>query len=240
MPQTVTLTGAEAEAAQKQLQDFFDQSCVDAIDSDVRLGWKSLGKQTYYPATLQLARPLFSRLSLVDPLGRPLILLTTTATTFTFADNTLGKGYTGKLDARFLQQYVPEGLLLKDLFFWLSGRVHHDGFSLQSVGRAEQGEILWYSFTAADGFIHLLGLDHDRLASHLVVDQDNELLLSVSYSDYTKTPKDCEWPGKIHLSSDRFFPELQIEFIKNYGFAPPDKHIFSFLFPAHFSVQTVE
>jgi hypothetical protein len=240
LPLTAALTADESIEAHERLQHFLKQSCVPAIDSDVRLGWQALGGFEQYSATLQLAEPASLRLALTDPLGRSLYLLAGHDSIFTFVDKLQGKGYTGVLQADSVQQYLPQGLNPKDIFYWLSGRLTNHEMQIVSLSRGVEDTFLWYEVQFTDGERHLLGIDTKNLRRHLVVDNNNRLILNVTYSHFFDTPAECDWPGRIDIKGDGLSPDYRVEFVKSYSFTKPDAHIFRLHIPAHFTRHTLQ
>ncbi len=240
LPRTVAVSGPNLEVVQDRLNRFLDQSCVTAIDSDVRLGWQAYGQQETYPATLLSTFPAYLRFAVVDPLGRPLLLLAITGNTFTLADNREAEGYTGLLDSDFIHQYLPVGISGDDLFFWISGRVRQQGLQVLSARRAEDGELFWYEIDYGDRLIHLLGLDRDHLSRHLVLDEEDTVIFDVQYSGYSATPEECNWPGKIVVTGEALAADFILDFTRIYSFSPLQEHLFQLQLPPHFMVREVK
>ena len=240
LPRTVAVSGPDLDLVQSRLTRYFDQSCVAAIDSDVRLGWQAYGQLETYPATLQTTAPAFLRFAVVDPLGRPQLLLASNGSTFVLADNRKGVGYTGMTDSDFIHQYLPEGIASQDLFFWLSGRIRKDGLQVLSVRKAEDGPLFWYEIDYGDRLIHLLGLGRDRLSRHLVLDENETVLFDAQYSGYFNTTEDCDWPGKIVVSGEGLAAAFTLEFTKMYNFSSLDDQLFQLQLPPHFAVRKVQ
>ncbi|MEA2115346.1 MAG: hypothetical protein U9P36_08165 [Thermodesulfobacteriota bacterium] len=240
LPRTVAVSGPDLDLARSRLTRFFDQSCVTAIDSDVRLGWQAYGQLETYPATLQATAPAFLRFAVVDPLGRPLLLLASNGSTFVLADNRKGVGYTGMTDSDFIHQFLPEGIVAHDLFFWLSGRIRQDGLQILSARKAEDGTLFWYEIDYGDRLIHLLGLDQGQLSRHLVLDENDTILFDAQYSGYFDTSEDCDWPGKIVASGDGLAADFTLEFAKIYSYSPLGDQLFQLQLPPHFAVRNVQ
>lgn len=240
LPRTVAVNGPDLDLVQSRLNRFFDQPCVAAIDSDVRLEWQAYGQLETYPATLQATAPAFLRFAVVDPLGRPLLLLTSNGSTFILADNRKGVGYAGMTDSDFIHQYLPAGIVAHDLFFWLSGRIRQDGLQVLSARKAENGPLFWYEVDYGDRLIHLLGLDKDYLSRHLVLDEDKTVLFDAQYSGYFNTTEDCDWPGKIEVSGEELAAAFTLKFTKMYSFSSLDDQLFQLQLPPHFVVRNVQ
>lgn len=239
LPKTISVSGPELVFVQDRLDRFLEQSCVTAVDSDVRLGWKAYGQMETYPATLQAAAPGFLRFAVVDPLGRALLLLASNGTSFVLADNRKGLGYTGLADSEFIRRYLPEAIGGRDLFFWLSGRIRSD-MQVLSSRKDEKGELFWYEIDYGDRLIHLLALGPDNLSRHLVLDDRDTILFDANYSGYTATTRDCDWPGKITASGEALAADFTLEFIRIYSFSPLDEQLFQLQLPPHFTVRNVQ
>ncbi len=239
LPQTLAVSGHELEIAQSGLTRFLQQPCVTAIDSDVRLQWQVYGHQETYPATLLAATPSFLRFAIVDPLGRPLMLLAADGDSFALADNRKGIGYTGQMDSDFIHQYLPYGISGNDLFYWLSGRVPAVGMLVLSARKGRDDALYWHEVDYGDRLTHLLGLDQELLRRHLILDGDT-ILYDVEYSGYTDTTEECKWPGRIVITGDRLSADLILEFTKTYSFSPLSEQHFQLRLPPHFTVHEVD
>jgi outer membrane biogenesis lipoprotein LolB len=239
LPQTERLDGGELKKAEEQLTGFLRQSCVDAVDSDVKLTWRAYAQQETYPAAMQASAPALLRLSLNDPLGRPLLLLGSDGKTFTLADNRKSQGYTGSTELKFIRRFLPAFIPADDLFFWLSGQVRPERMRAAAARSDAQGAIWWHGGSSDGKTVHILALDSkNRLTRHLIADRESdEILFEARYSDYKKTPKDCAWPGKIELSGKALEAEYSIEFSEVFGFGPLDQQQFHITLPPHFTIK---
>lgn len=237
LPQTEQLGGADLEDATERLNLFLDQSCVAAVESDVTLSWAAYGQKDRYAASLQAAAPASLRLSLNDPLGRPLLLLGTDGKTFTLADNRKAVGYTGSTDLRFVRRFLPAFIPTDDLFLWLSARVRPDAMRRAAARVDAEGRIWWHGGSPDGKTVHILAFDRqNHLSRHLVADQTtNEILFEADYSGYQSTNKDCAWPGRISFTGKALEADYAIQFEELFGFSPIDKKRFQISLPPHFT-----
>ncbi len=240
LPRTVSVSGDELVQVQNRWASFLKQSCPLAVDSDVRIGWQAYGRHEFYSATLQAAAPSFLRFAVVDPLGRPVLLLVSDGTTFTLADNRNAQGYTGRLDSDFIHEYLPREVSRRDIFSLLSGRAGGDAMEVVSARRAEDGELFWYETVSTDGSRHLIGLGPNHLRRHLFLDTLQRVVLDVQYSDYPAASEQCGWPGAIRMDGEDLAAEFTLEFTKLYGFTQPDPQLFQLQIPPHFTTQEVQ
>ncbi|MCW5200347.1 hypothetical protein VU07_00805 [Desulfobulbus sp. F4] len=189
LPQTEQLDGKELKKAEERLNAFLGQSCVEAVDSDVKLTGRAYAHQETYPAAMQAAAPASLRLALNDPLGRPLLLLGSDGKKFTLADNRKSLGYTGSMELKFIRRFLPAFISMDDLFFWLSGRVRPERMRAAAARLDGEGRVWWHGGTSDDGkTVHILALDEqNHLSRHLVADkQTDKILFEARYSDYKK------------------------------------------------------
>ncbi len=240
LPRTISVSGDDLAQVQSRWARFVEQRCPDAIDSDIRLGWQAYGRHEYYSATLQAAVPSFLRFAVVDPLGRPVLLLVSDGTTFTLVDNRSAQGYTGRLDSDFIREYLPDTTAGRDIFFLLNGRAGTDIMEVVSARRAVQGNLFWYETVSVDGGRHMFGLGPNHLRRHLFLDALNKVILDVQYIAYSAAPGQCGWPGTIRLEGEDLKASFTLEVTKIYGFSPPDPKIFELQIPAHFTVREVQ
>jgi outer membrane biogenesis lipoprotein LolB len=247
-PKTVEISGvAQQQEVKGKLSRFLGQSCVNAVDSDVQLSWRAYGQEKVFSATMQAMAPASLRLALVDPLGRPLILLGAHENGFTLADNNEAVGYTGKMDLDVVHKFLPEFIPTRDLFYWLSGRVSRIGMRVVSTRMDAEESLYWYEITyknrrntANDGMTHMLALnDENQLMRHMVLDADNDIQFEAKYSNYSSTPRTCGWPGKVVISGEALEADFSLEFTKIFNYKPIDRKRFHVRLPPHFTVRKI-
>ncbi|WP_417908856.1 hypothetical protein [Candidatus Electronema sp. PJ] len=239
LQQTTQLGGQELQKAEERLTHFMGQSCVEAVDSDVKLTWRAYAQQETYSAAMQAAAPALLRLSLNDSLGRPVLLLGSDGKTFTLADNLKAVGYTGSTELKYIRRFLPAFIPMEDLFSWLSGQVRPERMQAAAARTDAQGRVWWHGGSADGKTVHILALDEqNRLSRHLVADkQTDEILFEARYSKYGKTPKGCAWPGRIELAGKALEAEYSLEFSEIFGFEPIDQKQFHITLPPHFTVK---
>jgi outer membrane biogenesis lipoprotein LolB len=242
LPQTQAIEGLEAEEAQARFTSFLQQDCVQAVDGDIRLSWKAFGQHESYPAQLQAAQSALIRLALVDPLGRPLLLLASDGRTFTLVDNRQSVAYTGATENQALRRFLPAFIPTEDIFLWLSGQVPLEKMRAAKVRRDAAGKLWWYGAPAAPGTVHVVELDQfNRLHRHLIVEEKNDLVLfEARYSDYSKSPAACAWPQRIDFSGKRLEADYSVEFTEIISFTPPRPEQFDLRIPPHFTRKRIE
>jgi hypothetical protein len=244
-PKTVEIgSSSELRQVESKLSRFLGQSCVNAVDCDVQLSWQAYGQGKTFSATMQAMQPSSLRLAMIDPLGRPLVLLGVHENKFTLADNNEAIGYTGTMDLDVVHKFLPDFISKDDIFYWLSGQVNRSGMKTLSTKMDAKDKLYWYEVAYPDGsskdMTHKLALnDANQLVRHMVLDADGDIQFEATYSKYSKTPKTCSWPGRVEISGDALEADLTLIFTEIFDFKPMEQKRFQVKIPPHFEVRKV-
>ena len=245
-PKTVEIRDStELRQVESKLSRFLGQSCVNAIDCDVQLSWQAYGQGKTFSATMQAMHPSSLRLAMIDPLGRPLVLLGAHGNRFTLADNNEAIGYTGTMDLDVVQKFLPEFIPKDEIFYWLSGRVNRKGMQTLSTRMGAEENLSWYEVAYPDRttentkkMTHMLALNKEKqLVRHMVLDADGGIQFEAKYSAYAATPRMCSWPGQIEISGDSLDADFTLIFTEIFDFKPMEQKRFHVKIPPHFEVR---
>ena len=244
-PKTVEISNSmELRKVESKLSDFLGQSCVNAVDCDVQLSWQAYGQGKTFSATMQAMQPSSLRLAMIDPLGRPLVLVGAHGNRFTLADNNESVGYTGTMDLDVVHKFLPEFVPTKDIFYWLSGRVNRSGMQTLSTRMDAEESLYWYEVAYTSGssknMTHKLALnDANQLVRHMVLDADGDIQFEATYSEYLATPRTCSWPGKVEISGDALEADFTLIFTEIFDFKPMEEKRFQVKIPPHFEIRKI-
>ncbi|MCI5140696.1 MAG: hypothetical protein D3909_02995 [Candidatus Electrothrix sp. ATG1] len=244
-PKTVEIgNSTELRAVEGKLTRFFGQSCVHAVDCDVQLSWQAYGQGKTFSATMQAMYPSSLRLAMIDPLGRPLVLLGAHGNKFTLTDNNEAIGYTGTMDLEVVQKFLPEFIPANDLFYWLSGRVNRDGIKVLSARMDAEESLYWYEVAYSDRhhkeMTHMLALNEgNQLVRHMVLDADGDIQFEAKYSEYVVTPRACGWPKRIEISGEALEADFTLAFTEIFDYKPMEQKRFQVRIPPHFEVRKI-
>jgi hypothetical protein len=245
-PKTVEIhDSTELRQVKNKFSRFLGQSCVNAIDCDVQLSWQAYGQGKTFSATMQAMHPSSLRLAMIDPLGRPLVLLGAHGNRFTLADNSEAVGYTGTMDLDVVRKFLPDFIPKDDIFYWLSGRVNRRGMQTISTRMDAQDNLFWYevaypaqSTEDEEEMTHMLALNEEnQLVRHMVLDADGDIQFEARYSEYSATPRMCSWPGQIEISGDALDADFTLVFTEIFDFNPMERKRFHVKIPPHFEVR---
>ncbi|WP_446009752.1 hypothetical protein [Candidatus Electrothrix sp.] len=245
-PKTVEISDStELRQVESKLTRFLGQSCVNAIDCDVQFSWQAYGQGKTLSATMQAMHPSSLRFAMIDPLGRPLVLLGAHENRFTLADNNEAIGYTGTMDLDVVQKFLPPFIPHEDLFYWLSGRVNRRGMQNLSTRMDAEENLFWYEVAYPgqagedkEKMTHMLALNEDnQLVRHMVLDADGDIQFEARYADYSATPRTCSWPGRIEMTGDALEADFTLVFTEIFDFKPIEQRRFQVKIPPHFEVR---
>lgn len=245
-PKTVEISNSkELRQVESKLTRFLGQSCVNAVDCDVQLSWQAYGQNKTFSATMQAMYPSSLRLAMIDPPGRPLVLLGAYGNRFTLADNNEAIGYTGTMDLDVVKKFLPEFIPTNNLFYWLSGRINRNGMQTVSTRMDAEDKLYWYEVAYPQSskdkeMRHMLALNEkNQLVRHMVLDKEGNIQFEAQYSEYSKTPKRCSWPGRIEISGDALDADFSLVFTEIFNFKPMERRRFQVKIPPHFEIRKI-
>ncbi|MCI5137088.1 MAG: DUF4292 domain-containing protein [Candidatus Electrothrix sp. AR1] len=237
-------SGTELRQVESKLTRFLGQSCVNAVDCDVQLSWQAYGQGKTFSATMQAMHPASLRLAMIDPLGRPLVLLGAHGNRFTLTDNNESIGYTGTMDLDVVHKFLPEFISKDDIFYWLSGQINRSRMRTVSTRMDAEESLYWYEVAYAGGsskdMTHMLALNEEnQLVRHMVLDADGDIQFEATYSEYSATPKTCSWPGRVEISGEALEADFTLIFTEIFDFKPLEQKRFQVKIPPHFEVRKI-
>ena len=243
IPSSLPLAEREKPFILKQLQEFQDRRCAQSLDADVTMEWQMYGKTEKIPGLLQLQSPSFLRYSVVDPIGRQLLILVSDGSSFTLVDNRKAKALTGQVESNFWNKYIPGFIVPKDYISWLTGRLPADVFEVYEIRQDKESvEFVWLLTKWKNNTRHhiLFSPKDNQVIRHIVESDDNEILLDVVYSDYDSNIPHCTKPNLLKIEGAEITGTLKMHFDEFFPENPISLNIFYLTLPEHFSVKIVE
>ncbi len=201
------------------------------------------GKTEKIPGVLQLQSPSFLRYSVVDPIGRQLLILVSDGSRFTLVDNRQAKALTGQVKSNFWNKYVPDFIISKDYISWLTGRLPEDVFEVYEIRQDKKSvEFVWLLTKWKNNIRHhvLFSPKTEQVTRHIVEGENNEILFDVTYSGYGSNTRQCAKPNLLKIEGVEITGTLTIHFDEFFPENPISPNIFQLTVPDHFTVKTVE
>ena len=218
---TLPATRPLAELQQQQAVTLFRETmahqgaCPCCIDAQVRVSLKSFVQNGTISGFLQAKAPSFLKFTGLNPLGQPMMFLTTDGGSFRYIAVPEAKGYEGPVTAAAFKKYAPPGFDPGRGFYWLAGRLAPEKLRIFSVAADPEGHGFWLELAyAADTSLeegafrrHVLFDPVEKLIRrHMVTDQDGRIMVDVRYDDYAPVsdgaPDSCRLPGLISIHAN--------------------------------------
>jgi len=243
LPRTYHLAVSEREEALTLFDRFMQNRCNGALDADVTLEMRLLGKTETAPGMLQALPPSHLRYAVVDPLGRSLAIVVTDGSTFTMVDNRNAEAVTGPVDSSFWNEFVPAGIFVEDIIPWLRGRLSDQDIRIADVhGDRDDPALIWLLSSTNDGLRHEIGFDHVEgvLRRHILKNNDNSVVLDVRYSRHDEEDGQCPAPRELVVEGKSITGTLTIRFDRIFHNSTLSPGIFQLDLPDHYTVTEVE
>ena len=202
LPQTVPLAENQVPEAERLWLALASVNIPARFEADFRLGWEILGNRGAIDAFLLVQQPGSLRFSAMDPLGRPLYIAVADGSTFTLADNRQERVYQGQVDSKFWQTYVPAFLATAQLPFLLCGLLPNPPAHMPEASQNSDQDGFWYVWHDDRQARHYVLLDQAKgtMRRHLVYNQDQDLLLDLTYQEYNRVSGQQPWPQVLTIT----------------------------------------
>jgi outer membrane lipoprotein-sorting protein len=217
-PWTTPVTDLEDQHIRRIFEEMQrrDSSCFASMDARVRVFWDGPGEARSISGFLQLMLPSSVRFVVTNPLEQPLYALVSNGHDFQ-SINTVSRQHTsGKISALIRQYGIPVPLVSDQWGYWLTGRLHEQGASIEAIRQDEAGRGVWltmrYPGEEAPAHSHLLlQPETRRLLSRILVDGQGETIATLSY-DHGTAQGDCPPVGRLTMSGLPYGSRLIVEF----------------------------
>ena len=176
------------------------RSCPSAVDAAARVEFKSVFRHGVINGYLQAMSPSSLKFVGINPLGQPLVVLVTDGENFHYLVVPEAKAYQGNVHGKTFAKYAPDGFQPGFSFYWLLGRLAPGVVKIMEVSRDRENQGYWLKLRSGEVNSLVLFDDCNRvIRRHLIVDDQDEIVMNIFYDDYTEPP--CPLPGRITVKS---------------------------------------
>ncbi len=192
-----------------------DQHCPPCLDSEARLFFKNRLKTVAVSGYLLMKQPSLFKLVVANPLGQPLMAITSNGKTFQKVA-TMERNYLhGRVQSYGLYHDVPLSILNGDWGAWLTGRISSRQFEVEDVRQDEQNRGVWLTTAyvkAGQSYREHILIEPDRqlILSRVLTSDKDAILANVTYSNHREIGG-CLQPERIAVSELDFGTEIQLE-----------------------------
>ncbi len=238
LPKTVEIGPAEIGAVVERFRAMIAEGsrCASCIDAAARVEFKSVFNKGVVSGYLQAMSPSCLKFVGINPLGQPLVVLVSDGERFHYLLVPEAKGFQGNVSGETFAKYAPHGFQSGQSFYWLVGRLAPGLVKVMAVSRDQEEQGYWLSLLTGKNGIAGMVLFDDKdmvIRRHLLVDDQDEIVMNISYDDYTPAP--CPRPGRITISSPAHNGSLEIKLTDWLDDVSLGPEYFSCRLPAGFS-----
>lgn len=214
------------------------RGCPTMIDADFSLRWDSLTERGSVAARL-LLRDRACKVTVITPLGQPLLIFSTDGDRFRLARVQDGRGYEGSTSSRAWQRYLPGDLAAAGLGDWLAGRTDPRR-PVAELRRDDASALAWITLRSPRGSeLFLFDPDTSTVRRRLLLDSGDTVLLDVEYV-WSGSGDGCDWPHEIRVRGGGFTTELTLRLKRWAAPARLDDAALDFAFPPNYLVEVLE
>jgi hypothetical protein len=240
LPHLQSLGPAEEMEGRKLLEQLRENRLPEALDADVTLTWQGYGQTKTMPAELQAIRSGAFRLSVPDPLGRPLVLFVARSDRFTLVDTQRQHAYTGPVRNHLVEKYVPAPITLPLVYSLLVDEIPaRQPDRIHGTGGDRQG--YWFVFSLGDRWQRMILADDTTPLPlrQLLVSPERHVALDLRYTGPVSPAGKSLLPVRVRISGEKFSGSVQIDFQQYYPHPECAAEIFQLHIPPTFTVETI-
>lgn len=215
LPRTVDITRPEQQMVITNFLDMLaqHQKCKDHLDVSATLSLNSLWRSGTVAGYLQAMAPAHLKLTVLSPLGQPMIIMTTDGLSFQYVDVMAATSFEGSVQGEKFEKHLPAGFNLKKSFYWLTGRLTFDlknSKEILKVSRDEKNQGYWFELARGSAqfkSIVLFDPHQQLLRRHILLDDQGNMVMDMEYAEHHPLPmagnRLCLLPGRVTLLSGR-------------------------------------
>ena len=212
------------------------ESCPEGIDGDIFLSYQNFFDKKNLKGYFQILSPSYIKLIVPNPLGQPVLAITSDQQTFQLV-NTLERVYfTGNVLSYGLFNNIPSVLLQGNWKNWVRGTIMIDPSTITNIRQDREDRGIWVTVQRKgdDNWpkTHLLIEQEEGKLLALIVEDDTEKVsVKISYEDWVSVGK-CKQPHIIKVTGLEYNTELTVRLSDVQVARDLDKDDFRFTAPA--------
>jgi len=219
VPWTTPLEGEQTEDIVRFIESgsLRPELCPQSIDGDVSLVYRNIFGEKNISGYFQITAPSFLKFIISNPLGQPVILLTSDQKTFQLINTLKRKYISGSVYSYGLLNDIPSIVLKGDWQEWLRGTVSIDTSSITDIRGDKDDRGTWVTAEGDEG------RDDSFVRTHLLIEPEENILLEriiekkgwrglvkIAYSDWV-TAGMCRQPTAITITGLKYQTEIAIK-----------------------------
>lgn len=216
--------------------------CSNDWDADVNISWSTALGTSAFSGYLQVSEPSSFKFIVSNPLGQPLLAITSNGEKYQFLD-ILREQYThGSTLSYALRNNIPVEFASGSWGDWLIGRISAQVTENPAISHDKKGRGLWLTMESSieDGKDttnhYLLDLEKMTVQEQRVFDTNTKHLANITYESY-KLVGSCMQPHLISMSSLPFGATIQITLTNIQSLGIATEKDFTLPIPQHYFIK---
>lgn len=220
-----------------RIEGFMEQQnqCSSSWDADILVEYATALATQKFNGYLLVKQPSFIKFIASNPLGQPLLAITTDSNQFQYMD-VLNQQYTkGRTKSYALHADIPDAFISGQWGNWLAGRITTEHPFIIRKDKEENG--VWVANEQDDmPTSHFLIEPRSlTITEQLLVDEDDNILARFTYGDFTSTGL-CRQPGTITITELPFGTKITLQLSGIQG-VKNDGGDFTIKVPQHYFIR---
>ncbi|MDW7772064.1 MAG: hypothetical protein SCH71_04150 [Desulfobulbaceae bacterium] len=243
LPASIPLAEEQRGEILAHYQSFQKRDCSIPLDADISLDARSFGKNWKSTGFFLIQPPSRLRMTIVDPVGRPLFILIAAENFFTLVNTGKGEALVGSAAALAGENEDFAEFRAEDVISLLTGRFLPPPFLLTDMRRDKESDtFVWLVFAAAAEKSHNILFDPDekRIVRHIFADPGGEILLDIRYGPGEENSGTCSMPDALVITGSAVGGEvtLRYDLVMPRGVIPESN--FELTLPEHYNIRRME
>lgn len=190
-----------------------DVRCPPCLDTEAKLFFKNRLKTLAVSGYLLMKQPSFVKMVVSNPLGQPLLAISSNGKTFQRVA-TMDRNYLhGRVQSYGLYHDVPLSIINGDWGAWLTGRMNSRQMEVTDIREDEEHRGVWLTVAyAGQNYREHILIDPDRqlILGRALTNSKDAILANITYSNH-RDINGCQQPERIAISDLDYGTEIQLE-----------------------------
>ena len=191
------------------------ETCQEGIDGDISLFYRNIFEKKSVNGYFQILSPSFIKLIVSNPLGQPILVVTSDQHTFQLITTLERRYITGRVSSYGLLHNIPPALLRGDWVDWIRGTVRVDPSTITDIRRDRENRGTWVTVqTTADNILQkthmLIDSGEGDLLSRRIENAAGKILAEITYEDWMPVGY-CRQPYTINITGLEYNSTLAVK-----------------------------
>lgn len=203
LPSTLPVTDVQRQNVLDRYQTFRARDCNDPLDADIAMNLQSFGTSLQADGFMQIQPPGQFRVTIIDQLGRPAVILIGSKDLLTLVNIAKGRALIETVSSLTRESDNPVDLATSEIVSLLTGRLAQPVSDLLDMRLdRETGTLYWLIFPSRNKNRHaaLFNPETQSIIRHIITDQEGKIILDIMYRDKAGIKAECPLPEELTIT----------------------------------------